>query len=159
VEGYIQSSEHRNPPKQETPIMNFHQLLQQRDALLRQARLANTAYAYRRLGDFVRRIARAQLHGPVRLDPGDPAAERPWPSLTTLEGSQPVLEEHFLDEDIIELADILGFLGRDVSAGVTFRLEELGGRFLPGLRRELEQAGINPGPETSHPEDSNRGRG
>lgn len=139
--------------------MNFHQLLQQRDALLRQARLANTAYAYRRLGEFAGRIARARLHGVVRLDAGDLVAERPWPGLTALEGSQAALEEHFLDEDIIELADILAFLGRDVDTGVTFRLEEFGGRHLPALRRELEQAGMNPWPEASPAEDSNRQRG
>ena len=139
--------------------MNFHQLLHQRDALLRQARLANTAYAYRRLGEFAGRITRAQLHGAVRLDPGDPAAERPWPGLSALEGSQAVLEEHFLDEEIIELADILCFLGKEVNPGLTFRLEDLGGRFLPGLRRELTEAGCNPGPEASPAEDSNRPRG
>jgi len=77
--------------------MNFHQLLHQRDALLRQARLANSAYAYRRLGEFAGRITRAQLHGAVRLDSGDPDGERPWPGLTALDGSQAVLEEHFLD--------------------------------------------------------------
>lgn len=135
--------------------MNFHQLLHQRDALLRQARLANTAYAYRRLGEFAGRMTRAQLHGAVRLDPGDPAGERPWPGLTALDGSQAVLEEHFLDEDILELADILGFLGQDTGSGVTFRLEELEGRFLPGLRRELVLAGVNPGPAGSPTEDSN----
>lgn len=134
--------------------MNFHQLLHQRDALLRQARLANTAYAYRRLGEFAGRITRAGLHGVVRLDSGDDAGERPWPGLTALDGSQAVLEEHFLDEEILELADILAFLGRDVEAGITFRLEELGGRYLPGLRQELEQAGINPGRASSPREDS-----
>jgi len=136
--------------------MNFHQLLHQRDALLRQARLANTAYAYGRLGEFAGRISRAQLHGAVRLDSGDPAGERPWPGLTALDGSQAVLEEHFLDEDILELADILCFLGLEVGAGFTFRLEDLGGRFLPALRRELEQAGINPGLASSPKEDSNQ---
>lgn len=138
--------------------MNFHQLLHERDALLRQARLANTAYAYRRLGEFAGRIARAQLHGVVRLDSGDPAGERPWPGLTALDGSQAVLEEHFLDEDILELADILRFLGVDTGSGVSFRLEELAGRFLPGLRRELEQAGLSPGAVSPSTEDSSRPR-
>ncbi len=136
--------------------MNFHQLLHQRDALLRPARLANTAYAYRRLGEFAGRITRAQLHGVVRLDSGDPDGERPWPGLTALDGSQAVLEEHFLDEEILELADILRFLGKEADAGFTFRLEDLGGRFLPGLRLELEQAGINPGLASSPREDSNQ---
>lgn len=123
--------------------MNFHQLLQQRDALLRQARLANIAFAYRRLRDFAGRIDRARLQGEVTLRPGDPAADLPWPELIAEEGSQSVIEEHFLDEDISELADILAFLGgNDKPAEYTFRLEELGSRFLPGLRRELERAGV-----------------
>ena len=123
--------------------MNFHQLLQQRDDLLRQARLANAAFAYQRLGDFVARLARAQLHGLVALWPGEPAGEQPWPALTALEDSQFAIEEHFLDEDIVELVDILAFLGEDVhTGGLTFRLDELESVYLPQLRRELEAAGI-----------------
>ena len=128
--------------------MNFHQLLQQRDALLRQARLANTAFAYGRLGDLAGRIARARLHGAVTLRPGDPQENLPWPELIAEEGSQAVIEEHFLDEDVIELADILAFLsGHDQPVEYTFRLEEMGGRFLPGLRRELVQAGVTLEPD------------
>jgi len=123
--------------------MNFHQLLQQRADLLRQARLANAAFAYQRLGDFVARLARAQLHGLVALWPGEPAGEQPWPALTALEDSQVAIEEHFLDEDIVELVDILTFLGEDVhTGGLTFRLDELESVYLPQLRRELEAAGI-----------------
>ena len=138
--------------------MNFHLLLQQRAALLRQARLANIAFAYQRLDTYAARIARARLHGLVRLDRGDPAAERPWPALTALEGSQAVLEEHFVDEDGVELADILEFLGENVNAGVTFRLEELENRFLPRLRRELESAGIAVTGEVPPMHGTNRGR-
>jgi len=128
--------------------MNFHQLLQQRDALLRQARLANTAFAYGRLGDLAGRIARARLHGAVTLRPGNPLEDLPWPELIADEGSQAVIAEHFLDEDISELADILAFLGgHDQPVEYTFRLEELGRRFLPGLRRELEQAGVTLEPD------------
>lgn len=123
--------------------MNFRQLLQQRDALLRQARLANVAFAYERLGVFGTRIARARLQGLVALRPGDPAGEQPWPGLVALEGSQAVLEEHFLDEEIVELTDILGFLGEEIpSEGYRFRVEELAAKFLPQLSRELEAAGI-----------------
>ncbi len=137
--------------------MNFHQLLQQRDALLQQARLANMAFAYQRLGEFAGRIARARLHGLVRLDPGDAEAERPWPGLTALEGSQARLEEHFLDEDGVELADIFEFLGEDVNAGgVTFRLEEVADRFLAPLRRELESAGITLAGDTPPIQDTRR---
>jgi hypothetical protein len=139
--------------------MNFHQLIQQRDGLLRQARLANLAFAGQRLGVFAARIARARLRGLVRLRTGDPTAEQPWPGLTALEGSQAALEEHFLDEDGVELADILGFLGEDVAGGgFTFRLEELEDRFLSPLRQELESAGINlPGENLT--ESGDRGRG
>lgn len=50
--------------------MNFHHLILQRDALLRQARLANAAYAYQRLGEFAARIARARLRGGGRPPAG-----------------------------------------------------------------------------------------
>ncbi len=125
--------------------MNFHQLLHQRDALLRQARLANAAYAYQRLGEFAARIGRARLRGAVAIRPGDPAGAQPWPGLSALEGSQAVLEEHFLDEELVEFTDILAFLGEDLRTdGLTLRLEELADRFLPRLRQELTAAGITP---------------
>lgn len=139
--------------------MNFHQLLQQRADLLRRTRLANAAFAYQRLGDFVARLARAQLHGLVALWPGEPAGEQPWPALTALEDSQVAIEEHFLDEDIVELVDILGFLGEDVhSGGLTFRLEELESVYLPRLRRELEAAGIAVAGGAQPGRQSHRGR-
>jgi hypothetical protein len=140
--------------------MNFHELIHQRDGLLRQARLANVAFACQRLGVYAARIARARLHGLVRLNPGDPAGEQPWPGLTALEGSQAVLEEHFLDEEGVERADILGFLGEEVGAGgCTFRLEELEGRFLVPLQRELGAAGIPPPGAAPRIGGPNRGRG
>ena len=140
--------------------MNFQQLLHQRDALLRQARMANLAFAYQRLGEFVARITRARLHGLVQLRPGDPAGEQPWPALTALDGSQAVLDEHFLDEEIVELMDILGFLGEEMNAdGMTFRLEELGGRHLSELHHELQQAGIIPAGEAPPNEESSPGCG
>ena len=139
--------------------MNFHQLLQQRAGLQRQARLANAAFAYQRIGVFVARLARARLHGLVALWPGEPAGDRPWPVLTALEDSQVAIEEHFLDEDIVELVDILGFLGEDVhSGGLTFRLDELESQYLPQLRRELEVAGIAVADEAPPGRNSHRGR-
>ena len=140
--------------------MKFTQLLHQRDALIRQARLANVAFAYQRLGDFAARIARARLRGAVTLHGGDPAADQPWPRLVADEGSQAALEEHFLDEDVIELADILAFLHE---AGpiteLSFRIEDIGPRYLSRLRHELELAHIVPGRETPEPNDSNRSAG
>ncbi len=138
--------------------MNFHQLILNRPALLRQARLANLAFAWQRLDAFATRIARARLHGQVTLLLPDPEADRPWPVLLALEGSQSVIEEYFLDDDIAELADILVFLSdNNQIAEFTFPLEELAGHYLPGLQRELGQAGIPVGQTSPSPEDSSRG--
>ena len=53
--------------------MNVSRLLSQRNALLRQARLANLAYAYHRLSEFGARIERAHLEGEVTLQLVDAA--------------------------------------------------------------------------------------
>jgi hypothetical protein len=117
-------------------------LLTQRQAVLKQARLANLAFAYTTLSDFSRRIACGQLSGSVTLKPAAPQQDRYWASLTALEGSQSVIEEHFADEDLMVLADVLGFvLGTDVLE-ITFRLEELVDTFLVPLRVELEREGV-----------------
>ena len=117
----------------------------------------NVEYQVRRLATVA---VKAGLRGLVRLNPGDPAGERPWPELVALDGSQAALQEHFLDEDILELRDILVFFGGEIAAdGLTFPLQELGDRHLPALRRELEQAGIAVSGGKGQPEDSGRGRG
>jgi hypothetical protein len=140
--------------------MNFDQLLHQRTALLRQARLANVAYAYQRLGEFIARLSRAGIHGLVAFRPGDPSLAQPLPELNALEDSQAAIEEHFLDEDIVELADLLAFLGEDLHAGgLTFRLEELESQYLPRLRQELEAAGIAMSDEARSVQDRNGNRG
>jgi len=140
--------------------MNFSHLLQQREALLQQARLANLAFAHARLSRLAGRIARAGLHGTVTLQEPDPEEGRFCPALVAHEGSQAVIEEHFLDEDVIELEGILMFLedeGLDVD--YTFALEELPIRYLPELRRLLDKAGVALPSESPRTEDSNRGLG
>lgn len=123
--------------------MNFLQLLQQRDALLRQARLANVAFAYERLGEFGARIAQAGLRGEVQLRTADPENDRLWPTLTAQEGNQSVIDEHFLDEDIVDLADTLTFLSGDMDVtAFGFRLEDLANDFRPALLEELKEAGV-----------------
>jgi hypothetical protein len=117
-------------------------LLTQRQALLRQARLANLAFAYTTLMEFAHRIARAQLSGRVTLKPAAPAAERYWASLTALDGNQSVIEEHFADEDLMDLADVLAFVTGNDSLEVTFRLQDLAEEYLLPLRVELERNGI-----------------
>jgi hypothetical protein len=136
--------------------MNFLHLLHQRATLLRQARLANLAFAYHRLGDFSARIARARLHGTVQFSLADPATDRHWPTLTAHEGNQSVIEEHFTDEDLVELGDLLVFLREDAhTTEFTFRLEDFDQRFRAPLGPELAQAGVDvatePASENSPP--------
>ncbi|MBI2511424.1 MAG: hypothetical protein HYV96_05560 [Opitutae bacterium] len=138
--------------------MNFSQLLLHREALLREARLANLAFAYSRLSDFAERVARAGLHGPVTLHGADPQADRFWPALVAHRGNQSVIDEHFLDEDMLELDELLMFLedeGWDVD--FTFDLETMPQRYLPALRSELEKAGIAPPPASAPSTDSAHG--
>lgn len=123
--------------------MNFNQLLHQRDALLRQARLANVAFTLQQLGGFAARFRRAGLRGPATLSAADPETERLWPALVAHESSPAVIEEHFTEEDFVELADLLHFADSSAPGpDHVFRFEELEGRFLLPLRQELERAGI-----------------
>lgn len=137
--------------------MKLSHLLRQREKLLRQAHLANLAYAYRRLGGYAARIARAQLVGEVRLRFCDPEAECFWPVLTSLERSQAVIEEHFTDEDIADLAELLAFATDDSESDQVFRLEELAERFMRPLQRELEQGGVTLEPSARPLEETSRG--
>jgi hypothetical protein len=121
--------------------MKLSHLLRQRSALLRQLRLAHLAFAAQALGDFSARVARAGLRGRVVLRPIDPANEEFCVTLTALDASQSVLEEHFVDEDLILLADVLGFVTGDPARELTFHLDRLD-EFLVPVRTELEQAGV-----------------
>ena len=124
-------------------MMNFRQLLLQRPALVRAARLANVAFAYDRLREFAQRIERARLRGRVTVYPVDPEAERYTPAIVAHEGSQAVLDEHFLDEHVLELADVLQFLsGETGNVNFNFSLEDVGEKLLPWARAELASAGI-----------------
>jgi hypothetical protein len=130
--------------------MKIDHLLQQRSALLRQTRLANVAFVFAELSAFTDRIARGNLRGQVTLHLPDAATERIWPSLVGDDVSQAVVDEHFLDQDILDLADLLVFAtGQGHRIAFTFRLEEFGRQFLPALRRELAAAGIQLHSETA----------
>jgi hypothetical protein len=122
--------------------MKLSILLSQRRARLRQARLSNCAFAYWTLHDFARRVARAGLRGQVRLAPAVPDAGLYCPTLTALDGSQSVLEEHFTDEDIIDLLDAIAVAPGETAPGATFRIERIPETFLAPLRLELERAGV-----------------
>jgi hypothetical protein len=122
--------------------MNISELLHQRDALLRQAYLANLAFAHERLGDFVARIARGRLHGPVSLKRADDDMGRPWPTLTALRGHQSVIEEHFSDEDIVDLLDVITYALDVREPEVVFDLSEVATRFRQPVRLALQKAGV-----------------
>jgi hypothetical protein len=73
------------------------------------------------------------------------------------EGSQAVLDEHFIDRDINDLADLVVFAsGGERRPSFTFRLEELDRSFRPRLRQELESAGIELPNEAELTGDRNR---
>ena len=123
--------------------MKLSHLLRQRPALLRQARLTNLAFAYAKLDGFATRIARAHLHGEVNLRQATPEAERSWASLTALQGNQSVIEEHFTDEDIMDLADLVAFASGESNLDATFAIEQFAEKFLAPLRQELEHHGVS----------------
>ncbi|MGC4071682.1 MAG: hypothetical protein QM760_04065 [Nibricoccus sp.] len=122
--------------------MNFSELLKSRQSLLRQAHLANLAFSYatlRRLGDHVEK---ARLQGRVRLRPADEEEDATPASLTALDGSQAVIEEHFSDEDIYHLADSIAFALETPFSEIELRLEDIGDKFGGALRNELDEAGV-----------------
>jgi hypothetical protein len=63
--------------------------------------------------------------------------------LTALEGNQSVIEEHFTDENILELEELIFFITGEDGADTIFRWEEFAARFIRPLRRQLIQAGIS----------------
>jgi hypothetical protein len=138
--------------------MKFSHLLHQRDQLIRQARLANLAYAHAQLQRFVARCQRAGLTGPCVLREGDAADGLPWPTLTAAGVSPAVLQEHFLEEEIVELADIFAFLdGGTRLPELVFLPRDLVQSVLPALRRELAEAGVPPEDSVASPEWTGRG--
>lgn len=122
--------------------MKLSQLLQARQGLIRRAGLANLAFAYQLLNEFADRIARARLVGSVNLKSADAEAERTWASLTALEGSQSVIEEHFTDEDVMDFSDAVVYVTGGDEVDLTFRLEDLTENFIVPLRDVLEREGV-----------------
>lgn len=123
--------------------MKLSNLLLQRTDLLRQVRLANLAFAYDTLGEFARRIARGGLRGPVILRPVNADDDRYTATLTALECSQSMIEEHFSDEDVLLLSDVVAFATGHPGFEVTFHLDQLAEDFINPMRAELERAGVD----------------
>jgi hypothetical protein len=122
--------------------MKLSKLLATRKNLQRQAHLATLAHAWFVLNRLADRIATVQLQGLVRLQPPEPRDERYGVTLTALEGSQARLEEHFSDDDLMQLADAVALAVEADFAEIEFNLEDIRPYFIAPLRFALEQAGI-----------------
>lgn len=122
--------------------MKLSALLASRPTILRQAALAHTAAAWLTLHRMSARIAQAGLAGVVRLRQDDPASdETPWATLTSDEIRPSVLQEHFTEDDLIELADALAYATDASHADLEFPIEALGAYADP-LLRTLQKAGV-----------------
>ena len=123
-------------------LMKLSKLLASRQSILRQAHLATLAHAFMTTKRLANRIAHAKLRGRVRLQPVNPHEERYWPTLTALEGNQSLIEEHFSDEDLVDLADAAVLAIESDYSELEFRIEELPDKFLGPLRTALDEAGV-----------------
>lgn len=123
--------------------MKLSALLASRSTILRQAALAHAAAAWLTLNNASRRVALAGLHGDVRLRQTDPdEGEAPWASLTSDTIRASVLEEHFTEDDLVELAEAVAYATDSPSADVEFPIESLGDLYATPLLQTLEKAGV-----------------
>ena len=120
----------------------LNELLDAREALQRQASLANLAFAYDTLREFAARIARGQLKGEVNLKSADPDADRYWATLTAMGGSQAMIEEHFTEEDLSDFADAISYATGHEDFEATFPIQDFPQAFLAPLKTALEQSGV-----------------
>jgi lysyl-tRNA synthetase class II len=123
--------------------MKLSSLLTHRLFHVHQARLANLAFAHQTLTDFAQRLARARITGRVRLQHAAPDDEQYCATLTALDAHQSVIEEHFTDSDIMDLADVMGFLTGHAAIELTLRIEDIGEKLLSPIRAELEREGVH----------------
>lgn len=123
-------------------LMKLSKLLASRQSILRQAHLAALAHALVTMKRLADRVQTAKLRGRVRLQPANPHEERYWPTLTALESNQSLLEEHFSDEDLVDLADAAVLAVESDYSELEFRIEDLPEKFVQPLRATLEEAGV-----------------
>lgn len=121
--------------------MNFSKLLSSRQSILRQAHLANLAFSYFTISRLADRAAKAGLSQRVRLRATSVGEETIPASLTALTGSQSVIEEHFSDEDVLQLADSMEFALEGPFVEVEFTLDDFVSYAIP-LRAALERNGV-----------------
>lgn len=117
-------------------------LLAQRPSLLRQLRVANLAYAYATLTDLQQRLRRAGVTGRMVFQSADSDEERYAPTLTADQAAGSVIEEHFSDELLLNLSDVLAFLAARDTFTIEFEVDEIEARFIAPVREELERAGV-----------------
>jgi hypothetical protein len=122
--------------------VKISKLLDSHRVILQQARLANLAQAFLTLRRLAERVRRGRLSGPVQLRQPDAAEERFWASLTALEGSQSVIEEHFTDEELMEFADAAAYARDTTALDITFRIEHLDALLVQPLETELRRHGV-----------------
>lgn len=122
--------------------MKISKLLDSHHAILRQARLASLAQAFVALRRFAERVRHARLRGRVRLRQPDADEEELWASLTALEGSQAVIEEHFREEELVEFADAVAFLHGTSALDTEFKIEQMAALFVEPLEAELRRSGV-----------------
>lgn len=122
--------------------MNLSKLLSRRESLRRQTYLANLGFAYLQLCEFELRFQRARLRGLARVSGCRPEEER-YCATFTVEGCSPaVIEEHFTDTQVFELAEVLAFVQPQHGTEFSFSVERFGAQVIAPVRRELEAAGI-----------------
>ena len=105
--------------------MKLSNLLATREFLIRQANLANMAFAFTTLKGLADRIESSRLTGLVALRQADESEDQYWASLTALELRQSVIEEHFSEDDVTEMADAISFSTATEFSEMNFRLEHL----------------------------------
>lgn len=122
--------------------MKLSQLLATRQLINRQANLANLAYAYLTVKRFADRTQLVGLRGRVLLRQTDIGAGRYWPSLTAIDGHQSVIEEHFSEDDLLDLADAVAYGSEGEFHQLIFRLDQMHTRLVLPLQQLLARAGI-----------------
>lgn len=123
--------------------MKLSALLASRSTILRQAALAHTAAAWLTLQHASLRVAAAGLSGTVHLRQADPENdEEPWATLASDEIRASVLDEHFTEDDLIELADAIAYATDASHADLEFRIETLNESYAQPLLATLQKAGV-----------------
>jgi hypothetical protein len=123
--------------------MKLSALLASRSTILRQAALAHTAAAWLTLQHASMRIAAAGLRGTVRLRQSDPGEdESVWATLTSDEINASVLEEHFTEDDLLEIAEAVAYATDADFADAEFRIETLGETYAAPLLASLQKSGV-----------------